>query len=128
MNVGVTSAMIMCARLIPHIIPTGHVILLSGTFADGGASWLPYYTSKRALEDFLEGLASDEDKVKVYGISPADTATESYQRFYPESAASAQPPEAIASICLDAINEKLGVTSGTVIEVRNGQVALGFHK
>ena len=35
------------------------IINLSGTFESGGKGWLPYYVSKRALEDLTVGL-SDE--------------------------------------------------------------------
>ena len=46
--------------------------------------------SKRALEDFVQGLAEDEQRVKILGVSPADTATESYKRYYPNTADEAQ--------------------------------------
>ena len=127
MNVGVTSAMILCARLAHAIPDNGHVILLSGTFTDGGANWLPYYTSKRALEDFLVGLASDIPRIKVYGLSPADTATEPFKKFYPEAALAAQSPEAVALLCMDAISDRLAVSSGTVVEVRDGKAGMGYH-
>jgi NAD(P)-dependent dehydrogenase (short-subunit alcohol dehydrogenase family) len=41
MNVGVTSAMVLCNALLPRI-QSGTVIGISGTFADGAAGWLPY--------------------------------------------------------------------------------------
>ncbi len=127
-NVGLTSAMIICARLAHAIPDGGHVLLLSGTFQDGGANWLPYYTSKRALEDFLVGLASDEQRLKVTGISPADTATEPYKKFYPSDATNAQSPDSVASICMDALYNRLGASSGTIVEIRNGAVGMGYHK
>ncbi len=126
MNVGVTSAMVLCNALLPNM-PSGKVIGISGTFNDGGAGWLPYYTSKRALEDFLVGLSQDYEDAQVFGISPADTATPAYQRFYPEYAAEAQPPEAIAEVVVKLLAGQSDFKSGDIIEVRNGKAKRGYH-
>jgi NAD(P)-dependent dehydrogenase (short-subunit alcohol dehydrogenase family) len=128
MNVGVTSAMVLTARLLPFMAPDACMLYISGTFQDGGASWLPYYTSKRALEDFVVGLASDESNIKVYGVSPASTATDAYKKFYPDAADSAQAPMSVAKICTDLIAGTLPASSGTIVEVRNGLPGMGYHK
>lgn len=126
MNVGVTSVMLLCSILLPHM-PSGTVVGVSGTFAEGAAGWLPYYTSKRALEDFLVGLSQDYKDIKVFGISPADTATPAYQKFYPQYAAEAQSPEAVAEVIVKLIAGKSGFKSGDIIEVRGGVVREGCH-
>ncbi len=128
MNVGLTSFMILAGRLLPNVPKVGSVIGVSGTFADGGAGWLPYFTSKRALEDFIVGLAQDyPDGPKVYGISPADTATPAYKKFYSEYASEAQSPEAIAKFCLQLIENDTDYKTGDIIEIRDSKSKLGFH-
>ena len=127
MNVGVTSAMVFSARLLPFMADGGHMLYISGTFQDGGASWLPYYTSKRALEDFVQGLAEDEQRVKIFGVSPSDTATDSYKRYYPNSVDKAQSPLSVAKVCQDLISGSLPASSGTIVEVRDGKPGMGYH-
>ena len=127
MNVGVTSAMVLSARLLRFMNPGASMVYVSGTFQDGGASWLPYYTSKRALEDFVVGLAADEPGVKVYGVSPGSTATDSRAQFFPDSSSTAQSPASVAGICIDLMSGRLPADSGTVVEVRDGKPGMGFH-
>jgi NAD(P)-dependent dehydrogenase (short-subunit alcohol dehydrogenase family) len=127
MNVGLTSAMVFSARIVPFMAEGGVMVYVSGTFQDGGANWLPYYTSKRALEDFVQGFAEDEPRVRVYGVSPSDTATESYKTYYPNSD-NAQPPSAVAKTCYDLINGSLPASSGTIVEVRDGKPGMGYHR
>lgn len=127
MNVGLTSAMILASKIL-HVMPDqGTMLFISGLFQDGGANWLPYYTSKRALEDFAVGLAADEPRVRVYGVSPAPTATESHRRFYPDTVQAAQAPLSVAKICTDLISGTLPASSGTVVEVRDGKPGMGYH-
>jgi NAD(P)-dependent dehydrogenase (short-subunit alcohol dehydrogenase family) len=129
MNVGVTSFMLLVAALLPKLTKSGAVIGISGTFESGATGWLPYYTSKRALEDFLVGLAEDYPSgPRVFGISPADTATEVYKKFYPKLAAEAQPPEAIAALIAKLVEGDSPYKSGDIIELRGGKPVAGFHK
>ncbi|KKQ64171.1 MAG: short chain dehydrogenase [Candidatus Shapirobacteria bacterium GW2011_GWF1_38_23] len=81
MSVGIIAPMFLVNKLLP-LMSDGNVINLSGTFENGGKGWLPYYVSKRAIEDFTIGLADElkEKKIKVNCISPSDTATESYRK------------------------------------------------
>ena len=125
-NVGLTGFMLLANRLLAHGQPS-HIVGISGTFESGGKGWLPYYTSKRALEDFLVGLAQDYPRLAVYGISPADTATPAYKRFYPEFADSAQPPEVAAELVTSLLDGKSNFASGNVIELRDGKQKPGFH-
>lgn len=126
MNVGVTSAMVLCQALLPRMAKST-AIGISGTFSDGAVGWLPYYTSKRALEDFLVGLGQDYKDLKVFGISPADTATPAYKRFYPQYAAEAQAPDAIAELVTELLSDKSSFKSGSIIELRQGRTRKGFH-
>lgn len=129
MNVGITSAMVLSARLMPFMNEGSTMLFISGTFEDGGANWLPYYTSKRALEDFIIGLASDEQKVRVYGVSPGATATESLRKFYPGSYDAAQSPQIVADTCTNLIDgNDTQVLSGTIIEIKDSLTSTGYHK
>jgi 3-oxoacyl-[acyl-carrier protein] reductase len=128
MNVGLTSAMIFTARIAPFMSDGAHMIYISGTFQDGGANWLPYYTSKRALEDFVQGLAQDEPRVKVNGVSPSATATDSRVKYYPATADQAQAPLAVAGICVDLLTGTLPADSGTIVEVTDGKPGMGYHR
>ena len=128
MNVGLTSAMIISATLLETMPNNGSMIFISGKFQDGGANWLPYYTSKRALEDFVVGLAADESRVRVWGVSPDDTASDAYKRFYPDAAQHAQPPESVARTCLDLVEGRLSADSGTIVEVSDGKAGAGYHR
>ncbi len=127
MNVGVTSFMVLAAKVLPSMSERGTIIGVSGTFNKGAKGWLPYYTSKRALEDFLVGLSQDYPKgPRVYGISPADTATPAYKKFFPEYATEAQEPEAVAKVILELLEGSEHKT-GTILKVREGKVSSGYH-
>lgn len=128
MQVGVTSFMVLTAKLLPSLAKDGAVFGVSGTFGSGASGWLPYYVSKRAQEDFLVGLAQDYPHgPRVYGISPADTATPQYEKYYPEYAATAQPAAVIADVMYKVLVGKAKYETGTVIEVRDGVASKGFH-
>ena len=128
-NVGLTSLMLLSAALLPRMSDNAAAVGISGTFSDGSAGWLPYYVSKRGQEDFLQGLAQDYPaKLRVYGVSPADTATAPYKRFYPEDAAHAQSPETVAAFIAKLIDGETKYASGDIIVLRDGVDSLGYHK
>jgi NAD(P)-dependent dehydrogenase (short-subunit alcohol dehydrogenase family) len=89
---------------------------------------LPYYTSKRALEDFLTGLAEDyKSGPRVYGISPSDTNTPAYATFFPDDAKDAQPPNSISVLVDHLISGESPYHSGDIIVVKHKKAAKGFH-
>lgn len=126
MNVGITSVMLLVASLLPQM-SDGTMIGISGTFESGGAGWLPYYTSKRALEDFLVGLSQDAPRLKVYGISPSDTATEVYAKFYPEYIDESQPPQAVADLVVQLLGADHTYRSGDIIMLKQSKPQVMFH-
>lgn len=126
MNVGLTSAVTLCAALLP-IMDHKTVIGISGTFADGAAGWLPYYTSKRGLEDFLVGLAQDAPGINAFGISPSDTATRAYKQHYPQYFDEAQPPEVVAKLVADLLSGPTSFKSSDIIELKHGKSTVKFH-
>lgn len=59
MEVGIITPMILINKLLPLMKNGGDIINLSGTFENGAKGWVPYYVSKRAIEDFTIALADD---------------------------------------------------------------------
>jgi NAD(P)-dependent dehydrogenase (short-subunit alcohol dehydrogenase family) len=101
---------------------------VSGTFSEGASGWLPYYTSKRAQEDFLAGLSQDYPQgPRVYGISPAETATPQYEKFYPDEVQEAQPAAVVADATIKIILGEATYETGSIIQVRDGVASKGFH-
>lgn len=88
MHVGITAPMILVRNLLPKLAKNGKIINLSGTFENGAKGWLPYYVSKKAIEDFTIGLSQElKDKnIFVNCVSPSDTLTDAYKKFFPDDA------------------------------------------
>lgn len=129
MMVGVVGFMMLAGKLLPKMPKDGVVMGVSGTFSEGANGWLPYYTSKRALEDFLVGLAQDyPGGPRVYGLSPSDTATPAYKKFYPKSLAAAQSPKAVGQIAANIIMGESTYLSGQIITIKNGKTKPGLHR
>lgn len=126
--VGLTAPALLVHGLLP-ILGKGSVIVnLSGTFENGGKGWLPYFVSKRALEDFTLGLADElKDRgVRVNCVSPSDTSTEEYQKYFPEDSTGANTPEQVAKIIMRMCTIK---TTGNFWVVKKGGLSLrGYHK
>lgn len=113
MNVSVTSFMVLAGGLLPNMAKDGAVIGIGGTFEAGASGWLPYYTSKRALEDFLTGLAEDyKSGPRVYGISPFDTT---------------DAAENVSLLVDHLISGESPYHSGDIIVVKHKKAAKGFH-
>lgn len=131
MNVGVTSFMILAAKLMPNIAKNGLVVGVSGSFGmdhAGASGWLPYFTGKRALEDFLVGLAHDYPSGPlVFGISPADTQSAAYNKFFPEQAKAAQPPNSVSLLLEHLVTGQSPYSSGDIIIVKDKKAAKGYH-
>ena len=123
MTVGITAPMLLSRGLIPKMPGNGvaQIVNLTGTF-NTGAGWLHYYTSKKALENLTLGLADElrEKGVRANCVSPADTATEAYSRFYPEDAADGLAPEYVAQFIVELFSPSMQYVNGQIIEIRNG--------
>lgn len=120
LTVGTTAPMLIVHSLLPLMKGGSSVINLSGTFESGAKGWLPYYVSKKAIEDFTIGLSEElkDKKITVNCISPSDTATDPYKQFFPEYVKDAISPEKIAQQAV-----KLCFTSetGKVIVMKKGK-------
>lgn len=100
MFVGVTAPILLTRGLLPLMISGSHIINVTGIFSDGGAGWIPYYVSKRALEDFTVALSEElkSGSIRVNCISPSDTATEQYSKYFPKYAHTANTSEFVAKV------------------------------
>lgn len=127
LNVGTIAPMLLSHGFL-SLMPNGSSIInLSGTFENGGKGWIPYYVSKRAIEDLTVGLSQElkEKEIRVNCISPSDTATEEYKRFFPDDAEGVQSPERVAKFFVELVGQDV---TGKVYVIKNGQTSEGFHK
>jgi short-subunit dehydrogenase len=85
-KVGLNAPTLLCHGLIPLMSKGSHILNISGTFEDGAKGWLPYYVSKKAIEDLTIGLSEElKDKdIFVNCISPGDVSSEAYKKFFPQ--------------------------------------------
>ena len=125
--VGFTAPTLLVHGLLP-LMPSGSSIInLSGTFSKA-KGWLPYFASKRGLEDFSVGLAEEleEKGIRVNCISPADTATEQYKKYFPQYAEEALEPDTIAEK-IYSLAEKELITGKTIVMRYEKEPMEGFH-
>lgn len=126
--VGFTAPTLLVHSLLPIMGKGSAIVNLSGTFENGARGWLPYFASKRALEDLTLGLAQElKDKgIRVNCVSPSDTATEEYQKYFPEDAKDANSVEGVARVIMNLTE---GSESGKFVVVKKGKVLeTGYHK
>ncbi len=106
MNVGIMAPVILTHGLIDIMPKDSSIINISGTFENGAKGWLPYYVSKKAIEDLTIGLSEEvkSKSIKVNCISPSDTSTAAYRKFFPEYIKDSISPQVVAQEVLNAIN------------------------
>lgn len=123
MMVGVVTPMLLVHKLLP-LMPKGSKILnISGTFESGAKGWLPYYVSKKAIEDFTVGLAEDlkSKGIQVNCISPSDTATEAYKKYFPQYIKDAIEPKEIAEYAAYLCSNKADDITGKIFVMKKGK-------
>lgn len=127
--VGFTTPTLLVHGLLPLLsLAKGKIINISGTFENGAKGWLPYYASKRAIEDLTIGLSEElkEKQIDVNCISPSDVATPEYIKYFPEDAKNANHPEDIAKRVLEFC---LTDPTGQIVIMKQGkEIKEGFHK
>ena len=118
-QVGTISPTLLAHAFIPSMKPGSKIINLSGTFENGAKGWLPYYVSKRAIEDLTIGLSQElESKdIQVNCISPSDTATDAYAKFFPQYMDEAIDPQIIADKVVE-LSDSNNKTTGEVIVMK----------
>ena len=129
-NVG-TIAPSLLAHAFISLMPKGSSIMnLSGTFQSGAKGWLPYYVSKRAIEDLTIGLSEElKDKdIRVNGISPSDVATEEYRKYFPQYIQNAINPKEIAKFAVYLCSKEAKNITGKIFVLKKGKEPFeGFH-
>lgn len=129
-TVGTTAPTLLCHAFIPLLPKNGKILNLSGTFVSGAKGWLPYYVSKRAIEDLTIGLAEElKDKnIQVNCISPSDTATEAYKKYFPQYIKDAIAPEKIAKQAVYLCSNQTNSVTGKVFVIKKGKKPYeGYH-
>lgn len=120
-SVGLIAPTILSHELVSRMKRGDHIINISGTFEDGAKGWLPYFVSKKGIEDLTIGLADElrNQQIFVNCISPSDTATEAYKKFFPQYATPdiALNPKEVANSTLALITKKPSST-GKIIVVK----------
>jgi NAD(P)-dependent dehydrogenase (short-subunit alcohol dehydrogenase family) len=127
--VGFVAPSILVHGLLNLMNKGSKIVNLSGTFENGAKGWLPYYSSKRALEDFSVGLSDEleEKDIQVNCVSPSDTATEQYSKYFPEYMAEAIDPLIIAKKIVE-LCDKNNKTTGKVFVMQKDKEPLEkFH-
>lgn len=122
-KVGIEAPTLLAYGLIPLMDKGSKILNLSGTFESGAKGWLPYYVSKKALEDLTIGLSQElrENQIQVNCISPSDTLTESYKKFFPEYAKEDEcvRPEEIGKLALYLVSEESENITGQIIVIKH---------
>lgn len=128
-TVGFTAPTLLIHGLLPKMHAGSKIVNLSGTFENGGKGWTPYYASKRALEDLTVGLSQEllDKDIQVNAVSPSDTATEAYGKYFPQYMEEAISPEKIADQIVELCKDE-NKTTGKVIVMKLGTEPFeGFH-
>lgn len=124
LDVGIRAPMLLTRELLPNMIKKkqGKILQISGTFENGATGWLHYFVSKKALEDFTVGLSQElrPFKIQVNTISPSDTFTEAYRRFFPDAKQEeCLSPVDIAKVAIFLLSEDADHITGACIALRN---------
>jgi len=128
LHVGVIAPIILVRGLLSLMNKGSNILNLSGTFIYGGKQQIPYYLSKRGIEDFTVALSEEllEREIYVNCVSPADTLTEAYKKNFPEDINDPMNvPEDVAKEILSVINSN---RTGQFVLIRNKQTSDGYHK
>jgi NAD(P)-dependent dehydrogenase (short-subunit alcohol dehydrogenase family) len=129
-QVGIIAPALLVHSFIPHMSRGSCIVNISGTFENGAKGWLPYYVSKRAIEDLTIGLSQElkEKGIRVNAISPPDTATEAYQKYFPQYMDEAIDPEEIAKEAVFLCSQEASSMTGKVFVMKKGKTPYeGFH-
>lgn len=128
--VGVVAPSLLAHAFIPLMPKGGTILNISGTFESGAKGWLPYYVSKRAIEDLTVGLAEElkEKGIQVNCISLSDTATEAYRKYFPQYINEAIEPEEIAKCAVYLCSSKADKITGKVFVMKKDKTPYeGYH-
>lgn len=128
--VGTIAPTLLAHAFIPLMPKGGRIINISGTFEGGAKGWLPYFVSKKAIEDLTIGLAEElkEKGIFVNAISPSDTATDAYKKYFPQYIHEAISPEDIAKFAVYLCSSEANSITGKVFVIKKGKEPYeGYH-
>ena len=121
-EVGINAPTFLSHQLIPLMGKGSKIINISGTFESGAKGWLPYFVSKKALEDLTVGLSQElrDKQIQVNCISPSDTLTEAYKKFFPEYAKEENcvKPEDVAHLATFLASGEADNITGQIIVIK----------
>ncbi len=127
--VGLTAPTLLAHAFIPLMSDGGKILNISGTFENGAKGWLPYFVSKKAIEDLTIGLSEElKDKnIQVNAISPSDTATEAYGKYFPQYMGEAIEPSKIAEYVAELCSDESKVTGKVFVMKKDKEPYEGYH-
>ena len=127
--VGLTAPTLLTHAFIPLMKNGGKILNISGTFENGAKGWLPYFVSKKAIEDLTIGLAEElKDKnIQVNAISPSDTATEAYAKYFPKYMDEAIEPTEIAKQASVLCSKDSTITGRVFVMKKDKEPYEGYH-
>ena len=128
--VGTIMPTLLTHAFIPLMPKGARIINLSGTFESGAKGWLPYFVSKRAIEDLTIGLSQELERknISVNAVSPSDTATEAYHKYFPQYIKDAIDPNEIAKFVIHLCSvEADGITGKVFVLKKNQRPFERFH-
>lgn len=129
-TVGLLAPMLLVHGLIPVMPRNGKIVNISGTFENGAKGWLPYFVSKKALEDLTIGLAEElkEKDIQVNAVSPSDTATDAYKKYFPQYITESIEPEVIAKqVAYLCSEESNSITGKVFVMKKDNEPYEGYH-
>ena len=129
-TVGTTAPTLLAHAFIPLMPRRSKILNISGTFENGAKGWLPYFVSKKAIEDLTIGLAEElkEKEIQVNCVSPSDTAIEAYKKYFPQYIKEAISPKEIAKKTVYLCSKKADNITGSVIVMKKGKKPVeGYH-
>jgi NAD(P)-dependent dehydrogenase (short-subunit alcohol dehydrogenase family) len=128
--VGLTAPTLLAHAFISLMPKGGKILNISGTFESGAKGWLPYYVSKKAIEDLTVGLAEElkNKDIQVNAISPSDTATEAYKKYFPQYIKGAIEPSEIGKYAVYLCSAEANGITGKVFVMKKGKKPYeGYH-
>lgn len=122
-RVGTIVPTLLAHSFVPLMPKNGKIINISGTFENGAKGWLPYYVSKKAIEDLTIGLAEElkDKKIQVNCISPSDTATKEYKKYFSKYIKEAIEPVKIAKYAVYLCSGQANDINGEVFVMQKGR-------
>lgn len=127
--VGLTAPTLLTHAFIPLMKDGSKILNISGTFENGAKGWLPYFVSKKSIEDLTIGLSEElKDKnIQVNAISPSDTATEAYKKYFPQYMDEAIEPSQIAKQAAILCSFESKVTGKVFVMKKDKEPYEGYH-